>query len=70
MPCALHPAPCTLILAPGEDSDFGLTASGWTRSTATADRLQRELDAGLTVANTIFHDISWPSLRDVVKSAG
>jgi len=33
------------------DSNFGLTASGWTRSTATADRLQRELDAGAVTIN-------------------
>ena len=33
------------------DSDFGLTASGWTRSKATAARLQRELDAGTVTIN-------------------
>ena len=33
------------------DSNFGLTASGWTRSKATAARLQRELDAGTVTIN-------------------
>ena len=33
------------------DSPFGLTASGWTRSTETADRFQRELDAGAVTIN-------------------
>jgi acyl-CoA reductase-like NAD-dependent aldehyde dehydrogenase len=33
------------------DSEFGLTASGWTRAPATADRLQRELDAGAVTIN-------------------
>jgi len=33
------------------DSDFGLTASGWTRDAATAVRLQRELQAGLVTIN-------------------
>ncbi|MDX2438374.1 MAG: aldehyde dehydrogenase family protein [Acidobacteriota bacterium] len=33
------------------DSKFGLTASGWTRSRATAERLQRELDAGVVTIN-------------------
>jgi succinate-semialdehyde dehydrogenase/glutarate-semialdehyde dehydrogenase len=33
------------------DSRFGLTASGWTRSKTTAVRLQRELDAGVVTIN-------------------
>lgn len=33
------------------DSRFGLTASGWTRSRQTAERLQRELAAGVVTIN-------------------
>jgi acyl-CoA reductase-like NAD-dependent aldehyde dehydrogenase len=33
------------------DSSFGLTASGWTRSKKKAARLQRELDAGTVTIN-------------------
>jgi len=33
------------------DSDYGLTASGWTRSAQTAERLQRELVAGVVSIN-------------------
>jgi succinate-semialdehyde dehydrogenase/glutarate-semialdehyde dehydrogenase len=33
------------------DSEYGLTASGWTRSRATAARLQRELQAGVVTIN-------------------
>jgi succinate-semialdehyde dehydrogenase/glutarate-semialdehyde dehydrogenase len=33
------------------DSPYGLTASGWTRSTETARRLQRELAAGVVSIN-------------------
>jgi succinate-semialdehyde dehydrogenase/glutarate-semialdehyde dehydrogenase len=33
------------------DSDYGLTASGWTRSRATARRLQQELQAGVVTIN-------------------
>jgi delta 1-pyrroline-5-carboxylate dehydrogenase len=33
------------------DSRFGLTASGWTRSRATAQRLQQELHAGVVSIN-------------------
>jgi succinate-semialdehyde dehydrogenase/glutarate-semialdehyde dehydrogenase len=32
-------------------SRFGLTASGWTRSRSTAERLQRELEAGVVTIN-------------------
>ena len=33
------------------DSAYGLTASGWTRSDETAERLQRELVAGIVTIN-------------------
>jgi succinate-semialdehyde dehydrogenase/glutarate-semialdehyde dehydrogenase len=33
------------------DSPYGLTASGWTRSEETARRLQRELEAGVVTIN-------------------
>ena len=33
------------------DSRFGLTASGWTRSAETAERFQRELQAGVVMVN-------------------
>jgi succinate-semialdehyde dehydrogenase/glutarate-semialdehyde dehydrogenase len=33
------------------DSDYGLTATGWTRSRETARRLQRELQAGVVTIN-------------------
>jgi acyl-CoA reductase-like NAD-dependent aldehyde dehydrogenase len=33
------------------DTDYGLTASGWTRSRETARRLQRELQAGIVTIN-------------------
>ncbi len=33
------------------DSDYGLTASGWTQSAQTAERLQRELVAGVVSIN-------------------
>ena len=51
------------------DSNFGLTASGWTRSTATADRLQRELDAGTVTINEHLVTAaevtgSWGGVRD------
>ena len=51
------------------NSDFGLTASGWTRSTATADRLQRELDAGTVTINEHLVTAaevtgSWGGVRD------
>jgi succinate-semialdehyde dehydrogenase/glutarate-semialdehyde dehydrogenase len=32
-------------------SKFGLTASGWTRSRETAERFQRELEAGVVMVN-------------------
>ena len=40
-------------------SRFGLTASGWTRSAATAARLQRELEAGVvTITSTWSPSVS------------
>ncbi len=33
------------------NSKFGLTASGWTRSKSTAEKLQRELEAGVVTIN-------------------
>jgi succinate-semialdehyde dehydrogenase/glutarate-semialdehyde dehydrogenase len=51
----LMPVICVESLEEGirraNDSPFGLTASGWTRSKATADRFQRELDAGTVTIN-------------------
>jgi succinate-semialdehyde dehydrogenase/glutarate-semialdehyde dehydrogenase len=51
------------------DSAFGLTASGWTRSRATAARLQRELDAGTVTINDHLVSAgeatgSWGGVRD------
>jgi succinate-semialdehyde dehydrogenase/glutarate-semialdehyde dehydrogenase len=51
------------------DSRFGLTASGWTRSTETAQRLQRELEAGVVMINehvAAFAEptASWGGLRE------
>jgi succinate-semialdehyde dehydrogenase/glutarate-semialdehyde dehydrogenase len=51
------------------DSKFGLTASGWTRSPITAERLQRELDAGVVMINdhaVAFAEAtgSWGGLRE------
>jgi succinate-semialdehyde dehydrogenase/glutarate-semialdehyde dehydrogenase len=50
-------------------SRFGLTASGWTRSAATAERLQRELEAGVVMINdhvTAFAEAtgSWGGLGE------
>lgn len=50
-------------------SRFGLTASVWTRSRATALRLQRELEAGVVTVNdhvVAFGEVtgSWGGLRD------
>jgi succinate-semialdehyde dehydrogenase/glutarate-semialdehyde dehydrogenase len=38
-------------IARANTSKFGLTASGWTRSKATAARMQRELEAGVVTIN-------------------
>jgi len=51
------------------DSSFGLTASGWTRSKKTAARLQRELDAGTVTINDHLVTAgevtgSWGGVRD------
>ena len=51
------------------DSQFGLTASGWTRSKTTAERLQRELDAGTVTINEHLVTASevtgsWGGVRD------
>jgi len=51
------------------DSAFGLTASGWTRSKKTAERLQRELDAGTVTINDHLVTAgeatgSWGGVRD------
>ena len=51
------------------NSPFGLTASGWTRSKKTAARLQRELDAGTVTINDHLVSAgeatgSWGGVRD------
>jgi succinate-semialdehyde dehydrogenase/glutarate-semialdehyde dehydrogenase len=51
------------------DSPFGLTASGWTRSKTTAARLQRQLDAGTVTINDHLVTAgeatgSWGGVRD------
>ena len=43
------------------DSDYGLTASGWTRDPATADRLERELQAGVVTINDCVYTFGEPS---------
>jgi succinate-semialdehyde dehydrogenase/glutarate-semialdehyde dehydrogenase len=43
------------------DSDFGLTASGWTRSDQTALRLQRELRAGSVTINDCVSSFGEPT---------
>ena len=43
------------------DSDFGLTASGWTRSEQTALRLQRELQAGAVTINDCVSSFGEPT---------
>jgi succinate-semialdehyde dehydrogenase/glutarate-semialdehyde dehydrogenase len=42
------------------DSDYGLTASGWTRSAASALRLQRELSAGVVSINDCVSSLGEP----------
>lgn len=56
-------------IARANASRFGLTASGWTRSRATAIRLQRELEAGVVTINehvVAFGEPtgSWGGLRE------
>jgi succinate-semialdehyde dehydrogenase/glutarate-semialdehyde dehydrogenase len=43
------------------DSPYGLTASGWTRSEATAARLQRELQAGVVTINDCVASFAEPA---------
>ena len=43
------------------DSPYGLTASGWTRSAATAARLQRELQAGIVTINDCVASFAEPA---------
>jgi succinate-semialdehyde dehydrogenase/glutarate-semialdehyde dehydrogenase len=43
------------------DSDYGLTASGWTRSEETARRLQRELQAGAVTINDALSSFVEPT---------
>jgi acyl-CoA reductase-like NAD-dependent aldehyde dehydrogenase len=43
------------------DSDFGLTASGWTRDAQTARRLQEELTAGVVTVNDCVSSLGEPS---------
>jgi succinate-semialdehyde dehydrogenase/glutarate-semialdehyde dehydrogenase len=43
------------------DSEYGLTASAWTRDPATADRLQRELQAGVVTINDCVYSYGEPT---------
>lgn len=43
------------------DSDYGLTASGWTRDESTARRLQQELAAGAVTINDCVYSYGEPS---------
>ena len=43
------------------DSEYGLTASGWTRDPATARRLERELQAGVVTINDCVYTFGEPS---------
>ncbi len=43
------------------DSAYGLTASGWTRSRDSADRLQRELRAGVVTINDCVSSLGEPT---------
>jgi acyl-CoA reductase-like NAD-dependent aldehyde dehydrogenase len=43
------------------DSVYGLTASGWTRDDETAQRLQRELDAGVVTINDCVYSYGEPT---------
>jgi acyl-CoA reductase-like NAD-dependent aldehyde dehydrogenase len=43
------------------DSDFGLTASGWTRDADLAQRLQRELVAGVVTINDCVYSYGEPT---------
>ena len=48
-------------LALANDSDYGLTASGWTRDPATARRLQEGLNAGVVTINDCLYSFGEPS---------
>jgi succinate-semialdehyde dehydrogenase/glutarate-semialdehyde dehydrogenase len=48
-------------LALANDSDYGLTASGWTRDPATARRLQEELAAGVVTINDCLSSFGEPT---------
>ena len=48
-------------IALANDSEFGLTASGWTRSRRVAARLQRELRAGVVTINDCVSSIGEPT---------
>jgi succinate-semialdehyde dehydrogenase/glutarate-semialdehyde dehydrogenase len=43
------------------DSDYGLTASGWTRDPKTAERLERELSAGVVTINDCVSSFGEPT---------
>ena len=43
------------------DSDYGLTASGWTRDATIARRLERELQAGVVTINDCVYTFGEPS---------
>jgi succinate-semialdehyde dehydrogenase/glutarate-semialdehyde dehydrogenase len=43
------------------DSEYGLTASGWTRDPATARRLQEGLNAGVVTINDCLYSFGEPS---------
>jgi succinate-semialdehyde dehydrogenase/glutarate-semialdehyde dehydrogenase len=43
------------------DSDYGLTASGWTRDAATARRLERDLEAGVVTINDCVYTFGEPT---------
>jgi len=42
------------------DSEYGLTASGWTRDLQTSERLQRELHAGVVSINDCVSSLGEP----------
>jgi succinate-semialdehyde dehydrogenase/glutarate-semialdehyde dehydrogenase len=48
-------------LALANDSDYGLTASGWTRDPETARRLQEELHAGVVTINDCLYSFGEPT---------
>lgn len=47
-------------IAKANDSEYGLTASGWTRDPRLAERLQRELSAGAVTINDCISTYSEP----------